>query len=69
MRFQHETQPFWFRLLTGKRLVTKNTIEEQILALANTKLALDQSISEDDKAIEGKAEELVAKMLLQSTAS
>ncbi|KAL7271062.1 DNA-dependent ATPase fun30 [Rhizina undulata] len=49
------------------RLVTKGTIEEQILALANTKLALDQSISEgDDKAIEGKAEELVAKMLLES---
>lgn len=47
--------------------MTKNTIEEQILALANTKLALDQSISEDDKAIEGRAEELVAKMLLQST--
>ncbi|KAH0608927.1 uncharacterized protein H6S33_001155 [Morchella sextelata] len=47
------------------RLVTKNTIEEQILALANTKLALDRGISED--ALEGKAEELVAKMLLQST--
>lgn len=47
--------------------MTKNTIEEQILALANTKLALDQSISEDDKVIEGRAEELVAKMLLQST--
>lgn len=54
-------------MLTSDRLVTKNTIEEQILALANTKLALDQSISEDDKAIEGRAEELVAKMLLQST--
>lgn len=54
-------------MLTNNRLVTKNTIEEQILALANTKLALDQSISEDDKAIEGRAEELVAKMLLQST--
>lgn len=54
-------------MLTSNRLVTKNTIEEQILALANTKLALDQSISEDDKAIEGRAEELVAKMLLQST--
>lgn len=54
-------------MLTSDRLVTKDTIEEQILALANTKLALDQSISEDDKAIEGRAEELVAKMLLQST--
>ncbi|KAI5798849.1 SNF2 family N-terminal domain-containing protein [Geopyxis carbonaria] len=49
------------------RLVTKGTIEEQILALANTKLALDQSISEgDDKAFDGRAEELVAKMLLQA---
>lgn len=54
-------------MLTSNRLVTKNTIEEQILALANTKLALDQSISEDDKVIESRAEELVAKMLLQST--
>jgi SWI/SNF-related matrix-associated actin-dependent regulator 1 of chromatin subfamily A len=50
------------------RLVTKGTIEEQIMQLANTKLALDQSISEiDDKAMEGKGEELVAKMLLQSS--
>ncbi|RPA96205.1 hypothetical protein L873DRAFT_1257244 [Choiromyces venosus 120613-1] len=48
------------------RLVTKGTIEEQILALANTKLALDQSISEDDNAVEGKAQEMVAKMLLQA---
>ena len=47
--------------------MTRTTIEEQILQLANTKLALDQSISEgDDKAIEGKAEEIVAKMLLES---
>jgi SWI/SNF-related matrix-associated actin-dependent regulator 1 of chromatin subfamily A len=53
------------------RLVTKNTIEEQILQLANTKLALDQSISGegDDKALEGKGEELVAKMLLAAEAS
>ena len=48
------------------RLVTKGTIEEQILALANTKLALDQSISEDDNAIEGKAQEIVAMMLLKA---
>lgn len=54
-------------ILTNNRLVTKDTIEEQILALANTKLALDQSISEgDDKAFDGKAEELVAKMLLEA---
>jgi SWI/SNF-related matrix-associated actin-dependent regulator 1 of chromatin subfamily A len=47
-------------------LVTKGTIEDQILSLANTKLALDQSISEcDDKAIQSKGEELVVKMLLQ----
>jgi len=34
--------------------------------LANTKLALDQSISEDGDAIEGKAQEIVAKMLLKA---
>jgi SWI/SNF-related matrix-associated actin-dependent regulator 1 of chromatin subfamily A len=51
-------------------LITKGTIEEAILQLANTKLALDQSISEgDQKVIEGKGEELVAKMLLQSAAA
>lgn len=33
--------------------------------MANTKLALDQSISEDDNAIEGKAQEIVAMMLLK----
>ncbi|PWW78819.1 hypothetical protein C7212DRAFT_288840 [Tuber magnatum] len=48
------------------RLVTRGTIEEQILTLANTKLALDQSISEDDNTIEGKAQEIVAKMLLKA---
>ncbi|KAA8896130.1 SNF2 family N-terminal domain-containing protein [Sphaerosporella brunnea] len=46
------------------RLVTKNTIEEQILQLANTKLALDQSISEGDDKVEGQGEQMVAKMLL-----
>lgn len=48
-------------------LVMKGTIEEQILALANTKLALDQSLSEESAAAdsaEKKGEELVAKMLL-----
>ena len=48
------------------RLVTRNTIEEAILQLANTKLALDQSVSEgDEKAIESKGEEMVAKMLME----
>ncbi|TGZ81889.1 hypothetical protein EX30DRAFT_318508 [Ascodesmis nigricans] len=48
------------------RLITRGTIEEAILQLANTKLALDQSVSEsDEKAIENKGEELVAKMLLE----
>jgi SWI/SNF-related matrix-associated actin-dependent regulator 1 of chromatin subfamily A len=53
-------------LTSLQRLVTRNTIEEQILQLANTKLALDQSISGemDEKTAEGKGEELVAKMLL-----
>jgi len=48
-------------------LVTRGTIEEQILALANTKLALDQSVSGEDAggdALTGKGEELVAKMML-----
>lgn len=48
-------------------LVTKGTIEEQILALANTKLALDQSVSAEGASgdiVAGKGEELVAKMLL-----
>lgn len=48
-------------------LVTRGTIEEQILALANTKLALDQSVSGEDiggDALAGKGEELVAKMML-----
>ena len=47
--------------------MTKNTIEEQILQLANTKLALDQSVSGegDERAIEGKGEQLVARMMLE----
>jgi len=51
------------------RLITKDTIEEQILQLANMKLQLDESVSADDKAIEGKAEEMVAKMLLEVESS
>lgn len=55
----------WLQVIN---LVTKGTIEEQILALANTKLALDQSISGDggagSEALAGKGEELVAKMML-----
>jgi len=65
-----QTSSFLQKANINTRLITRNTIEEQILQLANTKLALDQSISEgDEKAIEGKGEELVAKMLLQSTAA
>ena len=48
-------------------LVTRGTIEEQILALANTKLALDQSVSGEADAAgagEAKGEEMVAKMML-----
>ncbi|KAK9458952.1 SNF2 family N-terminal domain-containing protein [Lipomyces oligophaga] len=52
------------------RLVTKDTIEEAILQLANTKLKLDQSVSnqasgESDKVEELNAEE-VEKMLFKS---
>ncbi|KAF8469559.1 SNF2 family N-terminal domain-containing protein [Kalaharituber pfeilii] len=47
-------------------LVARGTIEEQILALANTKLALDQSVSGEESAdaVTGKGEQLVAKMML-----
>lgn len=49
------------------RLITSNSIEENILALANTKLALDRSVtdeSEADKTVK-KNEELVAEMLFK----
>lgn len=51
-------------------LVTRGTIEEQILALANTKLALDHSVSGEDAndAVAGRGEELVAKMMLGRSA-
>lgn len=49
------------------RLITKDTIEENILQLANTKLALDRSVSDDkeaEKAAESNAE-LIAKQIFQ----
>src|SRR5699024_6492774 len=39
------------------RLVTKDTIEEQIYALGQTKLALDQAVAGDDTAESKKSEE------------
>jgi SWI/SNF-related matrix-associated actin-dependent regulator 1 of chromatin subfamily A len=46
------------------RLVTKGTIEEQIYALGQSKLALDSKVAgNDDVAMKG--EEMVAKMLLE----
>lgn len=50
------------------RLITKNTIEENILQLANTKLALDRSVSDDkeaDKAAENNAE-LIARQIFNN---
>jgi len=48
------------------RLVTKGTIEEQILSLANTKLALDHSVSGlDDSVAQEQGQQLVASMLLR----
>ncbi|BFZ63591.1 DNA-dependent ATPase fun30 [Saitoella coloradoensis] len=52
------------------RLITKGTIEEKIHALANTKLALDESVSagaggEDDAAAEEAGASLVAKMMME----
>ena len=46
------------------RLVTKGTIEEQIYALGQTKLALDSKVA-GNEGIEAKGEELVAKLLLE----
>ncbi|KAH0562282.1 hypothetical protein GP486_003027 [Trichoglossum hirsutum] len=53
------------------RLVTKGTIEEQILALGETKLALDSRVvgegidEKEAKQAELKSEEMVAKMMLE----
>ncbi|KAK9323185.1 SNF2 family N-terminal domain-containing protein [Lipomyces orientalis] len=49
------------------RLVTKGTIEEAILQLANTKLALDKSVSDesDEAKMEEKNAELVEKMIFK----
>jgi SWI/SNF-related matrix-associated actin-dependent regulator of chromatin subfamily A containing DEAD/H box 1 len=57
------------RDVTVIRLVTKDTIEEQILHLANTKLALDQEMSnveppEDEEKAEREGEKFVARMLI-----
>jgi SWI/SNF-related matrix-associated actin-dependent regulator of chromatin subfamily A containing DEAD/H box 1 len=56
------------RDVTVIRLVVKDTIEEHILHLANTKLALDQemssSITEDDEKAEQEGEKFVARMLI-----
>ncbi|KAG4306157.1 hypothetical protein PORY_000145 [Pneumocystis oryctolagi] len=50
------------------RLVTKNTIEEYIQSLANTKLALDSRVSgSDDDKIELKAEMFVKHLLENSS--
>lgn len=49
------------------RLITRDTIEENILQLANTKLALDRSVSDDkeaEKAAENNAE-LIAKQIFK----
>ncbi|KAL4960601.1 DEAD/DEAH box helicase [Aspergillus stella-maris] len=50
------------------RLVTKDTIEEQIYALGQTKLALDQAVAGEEGADSGKSEEAgaqaVANMLV-----
>ena len=56
------------RDVTVVRLVVKDTIEEQILHLADTKLALDQEMSEtkveDDEKAELAGEKFVARMLI-----
>lgn len=57
------------RDVTVIRLVVRDTIEEHILHLANTKLALDQEMSqvanvEDDEKAEREGEKFVARMLM-----
>jgi SWI/SNF-related matrix-associated actin-dependent regulator of chromatin subfamily A containing DEAD/H box 1 len=53
------------REVTVIRLVTKDTIEEHILHLANTKLALDQEMStEEEEKAEKEGEKFVARMLI-----
>lgn len=52
------------------RMITRNSIEENILALANTKLQLDRSLTADEGNDEKQLQEnesLVAKMLLKRT--
>ena len=52
--------------VTVIRLVMKDTIEEHILHLANTKLALDQEMSHvtDEERAEREGEKFVARMLM-----
>jgi SWI/SNF-related matrix-associated actin-dependent regulator of chromatin subfamily A containing DEAD/H box 1 len=57
------------RDVTVIRLVVRDTIEEHILHLANTKLALDQEMSqatnvEDEEKAEREGEKFVARMLM-----
>lgn len=61
------------RDVTVIRLIVKDTIEEYILKLANTKLALDQEMSqdktveevvEDEEKAEEIGEKFVARMLI-----
>ncbi|KAH8676834.1 SNF2 family N-terminal domain-containing protein [Tricladium varicosporioides] len=52
------------------RLVTKNTVEEQIYALGESKLALDGRVAgDDDTAMAEAGEKAVSKMLLEGTTS
>ena len=45
------------------RLVTRGTIEEQIYALGQTKLALDQAVAGEDEAVAKKGEEAGMKVV------
>lgn len=51
------------------RLVTRETIEEQIYALGQTKLALDQAVVGDDPADVKKGEEVGAKVVEEMVAA
>lgn len=48
------------------RMVTRDSIEESIMQLANTKLALDRHVSEENDEVDPESEALVADLVLEN---
>lgn len=48
------------------RMVTRDSIEESIMQLANTKLALDRHVSEENDDVDPESEALVADLVLEN---